>query len=218
MEFAPGLEREYGMIRIVNGSDKLIIVLHEIYGINRHMEQVCMEFAAQGYDVLCPDMLDRSGPFPYEREEAAYRYFMGKVGFEKPAEKIIQLAAGARGNYNRVFIVGFSAGASVAWLCSAKYAELEGVVGYYGSRIRNYMDVTPLVPVLLLFASEEKSFDAFELAHVLEVKKNTAAFVLDGRHGFADPYSLNYNENSAGIAERMADGFLMNPKGVCKSY
>ncbi|MEC1241949.1 dienelactone hydrolase family protein, partial [Bacillus paralicheniformis] len=37
------------MIHIQNKSDTAVIVLHEIYGINRHMHEVCRLIAEQGF-------------------------------------------------------------------------------------------------------------------------------------------------------------------------
>jgi dienelactone hydrolase len=36
----------------------LIVVLHEIYGINDHITKTCQDLADSGYDVVCPDLLD----------------------------------------------------------------------------------------------------------------------------------------------------------------
>ena len=68
-------------MRIVNNSDSAIIVLHEIYGINEHIKNVCIGFSAKGYDVICPNLINRREPFDYESQEEAYNYFMNNIGF-----------------------------------------------------------------------------------------------------------------------------------------
>ncbi|BCE10035.1 dienelactone hydrolase family protein [Bacillus paralicheniformis] len=62
------------MIHIQNKSDTAVIVLHEIYGINRHMHDVCQLIAEQGFDVICPNLLNRDQPFEYAEEKAAYLF------------------------------------------------------------------------------------------------------------------------------------------------
>ncbi|HVI40046.1 MAG TPA: dienelactone hydrolase family protein [Anaerovoracaceae bacterium] len=61
------------MLTYQNSSDTLIVVLHEIYGINDHIAGVCQSLADSGYDVLCPDLLDGKPHYGYEREEGFNR-------------------------------------------------------------------------------------------------------------------------------------------------
>lgn len=87
-----------------------------------------------------------------------------------------------RNEYNRIYVLGYSVGATTAWLCSEE--KCDGVIGYYGSRIRNYLETNPKCPVLLFFPQQEKSF-------------NVHAKKFAGNHGFADPYSINFCEESS---------------------
>ena len=61
------------MLNFRNNSDTLIVVLHEIYGINDHITKTCQELADSGYDVVCPDLLDGKPFFDYAREEDAFQ-------------------------------------------------------------------------------------------------------------------------------------------------
>lgn len=57
------------MLTYKNHSDTLIIVLHEMYGINGHIAGVCKDLADLGLDVVCPDLLDGKSAYDYAREE-----------------------------------------------------------------------------------------------------------------------------------------------------
>ena len=37
-----------------------LVVVQEIFGVNRHMRRVCDDYAAQGYAVVCPALFDRA--------------------------------------------------------------------------------------------------------------------------------------------------------------
>lgn len=204
-----------------NHSDTLIVVLHEIYGINDHIAGVCKSLADMGYDVICPDLLDDKPPFDYVREEEAYLYFMNFVGMELSVKKVTFLLRQEENAYRQIFLLGYSVGATIAWLCSGDSAKcsdifpycgsvhkLSGVIGCYGSRIRDYTQLIPRCPVLLLFPEEEKSFDPHVLQAELSKKEMTAVHILKGKHGFADPYSPHYNEASAREAERITKEFI----------
>ncbi|WP_429715178.1 hypothetical protein [Bacillus rhizoplanae] len=40
-----------------------LLLLHEIYGINQHMEYVIHTFSSSTIDVICPNLLQRSSSF-----------------------------------------------------------------------------------------------------------------------------------------------------------
>ncbi|WP_040412280.1 dienelactone hydrolase family protein [Desulfosporosinus sp. OT] len=48
--------------------ESAIIVLHEIYGINPHIQWVCEHYSDAGYHVICPDFIKPElGYFEYNR-------------------------------------------------------------------------------------------------------------------------------------------------------
>jgi dienelactone hydrolase len=47
------------MFRIDNQSDTAVVLIHEIYGINSHMRDVGQLLAQYGFDVCCPNLLER---------------------------------------------------------------------------------------------------------------------------------------------------------------
>jgi len=189
-------------------SEAVIIVVHEIYGVNLHIEEVCKSLFKAGYDVICPDLLGQAEAFEYSQEDEAYRSFISNIGFSKASDIMTKLVVEVKGNYQKVFIVGFSVGATIAWLCSDK-ESVSGVVGYYGSRIRDFLDVVPLCPTILFFPQEEQSFDVDKLISSLEEKK-IPAYKFNSYHGFSNPYSTNYHSESSKNSYNTMIDFLMN--------
>ncbi|HEX3032871.1 MAG TPA: dienelactone hydrolase family protein, partial [Bacillota bacterium] len=90
------------------------------------------------------------------------------------------------------------------------------VVGFYGSRIRDYLEVSPQCPVLLILPDQEKSFAVESLVEELKLVETVEILVLPGRHGFANRCAKDYSKDSSVIAqkrmveffERESDGFL----------
>jgi dienelactone hydrolase len=197
------------MLNIQKKSDTVIIVIHEIYGLNQHMQGYCELLSSQGFDVICPDLLERERPFDYSQEDAAYRHFMENVGFMDASYKIKDILSDIKDEYQKIFILGFSAGATVAWLSSEEEC-VDGIVGYYGSRIRNYAELAPRCPALLFFPQEEPSFNVDELISALE-SKNVEVHKYMGEHGFSDPYHSKYHAESAQVAvSKMMKFFMVN--------
>ncbi|EKF35865.1 dienelactone hydrolase family protein [Bacillus xiamenensis] len=169
----------------------VIILIHEIYGINDHMETTIKHFERAGFEVYCPELLGPIKPFGRDSEGDAYRYFMKEVGFDRSVDKVLHLARELKAKDKSVslFALGFSVGATVAWLCSRYDGLFTGVIGFYGSRIRDYMTISPKCETLLFFPTIENAFKPREIVSVLEKKKGVHVMMVEGRHGFANPYS-----------------------------
>lgn len=193
------------MLTYKSGSDTAIIALHEIYGVNRHMLDVCEDYHARGYDVYCPNLLIRESPFSYDEHEAAYASFMANAGFGV-ASSVCSLVASIRSSYARIFLVGYSVGATVAWLVAGT-ASCNGIVCHYGTRIRDYADSRPLCPALLLNARGDKSFPE-DVAMALSGAPGITVETLEGGHGFCDRHAATYNPVSAESARRLAGAFI----------
>ena len=194
-------------MKIINNHDSVIIVLHEIYGINQHIQMVCEKFSMKGYDIICPNLIELTEPFNYDLEEEAYQYFMDNVGFDSAVQQVKQVIVQAKKQYKSIYLLGYSIGATIAWLCSGEENMCNGIIGYYGSRIRDYMNINPKCPVLLIFPTEENSFNVEDLVNSLK-KRNVNVYMLNGKHGFSNPFSKNYCAQPFERAEKLVDSFL----------
>ena len=183
------------MVELKQNSSQCVIILHEIYGINHHIKHYADVLFREGFDVYVPDLLQRGTPFSYEEEEVAYENFITNVGFEKAHDQVNTLISHLSEVYSHIRIIGFSVGATVAWLCS-EHPSVHKVVGFYGSRIRQYTHVMPRAETILLFGEQEKSFNPFDLKMRLSAYSNVLVNIVEGEHGFADPYSTKYNEHA----------------------
>ncbi len=72
----------------------------------------CQKFKNAGFDVFCPDMIGRQ-PFPYEESQKVYNHFMKTVGFDQ-SEAISGIITQLKERYEKVTLVGFSVGATLA--------------------------------------------------------------------------------------------------------
>lgn len=197
-------EKTDGIYHVGSGAEDAVILLHEIYGVNGHMRDTAVWLAAQGLAVYCPDLLGVA--YGYDREAVAYEHYM-RMGFAAAAEEAAVRAGRIAGRHRRIYLVGYSAGATVAWLLSGREG-FAGAVGYYGSRIRDCSDLVPACPVLLFFPHREEVFSVPALAEKLAVKDGVRVRVLPGRHGFADRRSPRYDAAAAREADAMTVAFL----------
>lgn len=57
------------MREATNKPKRLLLVLHEIYGINKHITDVCRCFSNDHVEGICPNVLGRKIPFAYDEEK-----------------------------------------------------------------------------------------------------------------------------------------------------
>lgn len=173
----------------VNPSDKAVILLHEIYGVNDFIKLTADRYARMGFQVFIHDMLHGQS-FSYDQADEAYQYFNQNIGFDayKNVEVLIK---NLKKKFRVVILAGFSVGATVAWRC-CRNLLCDGIICHYGSRIRDYSEMTPTCPVLAVFA-EQDSFDVHILAKSIDRSPMVHILRIDGPHGFMDPYSSAYD-------------------------
>lgn len=167
-----------------------VFILHEIYGVNEFIKRQAEVYRNANTTVECISLYSVDRIFSYEQEQQAYEYFINEIGFDAPLEKLTEKILEARTYYDEVLLIGFSVGATLAWRLSTQ--PLQGIVCVYGSRIRQYLDVTPSCPTLVIFPSHEKSFNVHELKEALDTLPSVHTRQYLGRHGFMDCNNSNY--------------------------
>lgn len=171
-----------------------IFILHEIYGVNDFIKMQAEAYSNGNTTVECSSLYLDNRIFPYEQEQQAYEYFINEVGFDAPLERLTEKILEASAHYDEVLLIGFSVGATLAWRLSE--LPLQGVVCVYGSRIRQYLDVNPSCPTLVILPSHEKSFNVHELKETLDTFPAVHTRQYLGQHGFMDSNNPNYNYGS----------------------
>lgn len=184
---------------------KALILLHEIYGINDFIKDECHHFEEEGFCIICPQLTERPF-FSYVEEATAYESFMVHKGLDRYNE-ILELITLLKETYDKVYVLGFSVGATIAWRC-CESGDCDGVVAVYGSRIRDYLTLVPQCPTLLLFAGQD-SFPVAEIVKKLSTKEKTKVYAFDAGHGFMDLFSNKGNKEVKEEAQKMIDHFLL---------
>lgn len=203
------------MLKFINNSETAVLVIHEIYGINENIKLKCNDLCKKGYDVFCPNLLNRDYYYDYNKEDEAYINFIQSIGIKKSAELIETILKELRKEYKYLYIVGYSIGATISWLCS-EYGYCDGIICYYGSRIRDFLTINPRCPTALFFAEVEESFDVEELIGILRTKQNVEVVnMYNGKHGFADQFSERFNLESYQRSYEDMIKFIEKVKSKC---
>lgn len=155
-----------------------VIILHEVYGITDNLLKLSLELEMNGYNVVLPSLY--SDNYVGTNEEYSYKKFFTEVGIDEGLS-LLEKIIGENVNSN-IIIIGFSIGATLAWLKSTD-KRVKMIIGFYGSRIRHYKNIIPTVPVRLFFC-DEKSFDVNSQIRELQEKNNIKIEKISGEHGF----------------------------------
>ncbi|KJL05851.1 MULTISPECIES: dienelactone hydrolase family protein [Priestia] len=189
--------------------NKAILLIHEIYGVNDHMKFVKQELSKLEADIICPNLLSKDVSYSYEEEGMAYQNFVQNIGMDEGSRQITNMLIQLKQEYEEVGIMGFSVGATLSWLCSENNL-CNFVIGCYGSRIRDYVNRSPVCPTLLIFPTKEEAFDVDYLINSLKQKREPLLEVkkFHGFHGFMNPFSQTFNKESADQAFQSISDFL----------
>ncbi|HEY5338589.1 MAG TPA: dienelactone hydrolase family protein, partial [Rhizomicrobium sp.] len=142
-----------------------IVVIQEIFGVNKVMRDLTDGFAARGYFALCPDLFWRMQPNIQltDKTDAEWKQafdwmnkFDPKTGVEDIQATITQLR-GMEGCNGKVGAVGYCLGGLLAYLAAAR-TNADASVGYYGVNIQTMLGEAANIkkPLMLHVAGKDQ--------------------------------------------------------------
>lgn len=203
-----------------------IVVLQEIFGVNRVMRETCDAWAAKGYIAICPDLFWRLEPgvditdqTPEEWKQALdlMNRFDQAAGMKDIAATIDHIRADGDCT-GRVGCVGFCLGGRLAFM-TAEQTDIDGSVSYYGVGLENLLDDAGKIshPVLLHIAGKDSFSSPAALQATQDGLKDhplvTIELYPDCDHAFARPGGEHWNSAEAGIANSRTAEFFKNTIG-----
>src|SRR3546814_3624241 len=121
-----------------------VVVVQEIFGVNKHVRGVADGFAKDGYLAVAPAMFDRVTPrieLGYDKDDVAQgREIRSKITWDA-ALADVAAALGFVAGAGKAAVVGYCWGGSVAWLAACRH-NLAAAVCYYGGNIHECRNET----------------------------------------------------------------------------
>ncbi|NHN85682.1 dienelactone hydrolase family protein [Acetobacter musti] len=192
-----------------------LVVVQEIFGVNRHMRQIADTFASQGFSVLTPALFDR-----VERDaELGYTQDDVKKGLALRAEiplkdTLADLRACAEhfrrhAPHRKVGIIGFCWGGTLAWDAATQTHDFSVAVSWYGGGIAAHKDAVPHCPVQLHFGGQDSSIPHMDVAAIRTAHPELDIYVYDDAgHGFGNSDRSSFNEAANRLAWERSVAFL----------
>ena len=135
--------------RPARDASPVIVVLHEVFGVNADLRATCDELAAEGFIAICPELFWRREPHvdlsirsksDWEKGLALYKAFDVDAGV-RDVEAIITAARTLAGASGRVGVMGFCLGGLLTFLAAAR-TQVDAAVAFHGGRTEEFLDET----------------------------------------------------------------------------
>jgi carboxymethylenebutenolidase len=187
-------------------ADRALVVVQEIFGVNRHMRNVADAFAAEGYAVIAPALFDRVGPgieLGYDPADVARgRELRGKIDDGLTVLDILAAAAALPRGVKRG-IVGYCWGGTVAWHGATRTSAFSAASGWYGGGVAASKDALARCPVQLHFGETDASIPMTDVEAVRAAQPGVEVHVYPGAgHGFACDERGSYSAKDAALAQK----------------
>lgn len=189
-----------------------LVVIQEIFGVNRHIRQLADSYAAAGYLTLAPALFDRIEPgleYGYDSKGIATgRSGKEKVGNEKALADIGAAVNWLAGEGLPVAAVGFCWGGLLAWLAAARL-PLAGAAAFYGGGIEKVAAANPpKAPIQLHYGLKDGYIDEAARAAARAAAPAAEYFEYPADHGFCCDERGSHHAESAALGRVRVLDFL----------
>lgn len=193
-----------------------LVIVQEIFGVNRHIRGVADGFAKDGYLAVAPAMFDRVErgiELGYDKDDVATgRAIRTKIAWDD-AMNDVKAALGFLAGAGKVGVIGYCWGGSVAWLAACRLNPAAAVC-YYGGNIHDCRNEKPSCPVQFHFGEEDAAIPMDHVKAIAEANPKQEQFTYPGAgHGFNCEMRGSYHPESAALARERTLAFLARTIG-----
>lgn len=204
-----------------SGKGAGVLVIQEIFGVNKVMRQISDDLAAQGYFALCPDIFWRQEPGVQLTDQTdaewarAFEFFKGfdeTKGVSDLKASLTHLR-GIKGCNGKAGTVGYCLGGRLVYLMAAR-SDANCNVSFYGVGIENNLDEAKNIkkPTVLHIAEKDSYVPPEAQAKIkaaLQDHSHVTIHTYAGQeHAFARTGGKHYDKASADLANKRSAEFF----------
>ena len=183
-----------------------VIVIQEIFGIDRHVRADVERWAKMGYEAIAPAMFDRREPdFHAEHDDDGIKAGIAHA-IGTPREQAMGDIAACRdfllSRGAKVCVVGYCYGGSLAWLAAGNVDGLSAASSYYGSMVQANAALPLKCPTIVHLGRTDHGIPADEVAAAVGAHHpKVPVYIYEGAgHGFNNESPERYNAEAADLA------------------
>ncbi len=194
-----------------------LVLIQEIFGVTEHIQELCDEYAADGYEVLSPAVFDREHPgFKAGYNDEQFNRAIELARKVHPFDLSIadtQTCVDALKDKGPVFITGYCYGGTVSYVAAAQVEGLAAASGYYGGHIMPFISQRPKCPLMLHFGRFDESIPMVTVEAIAAAHPDVTVHVYEAGHGFNSDRRKDYHEPSAALARERTLALLRSCGG-----
>ena len=202
-------------------SAPVVIVLHEVFGINDDVRKSCRELADRGFLALCPDLFWRVAPgfslsiwgeADLPRVNELYRAFDRDQAATDIAE-VMTFARSMPGSNGRAGLMGYCMGGLMAFLTTARHGA-DATVVYYPGEAELYLGEAHSVstPMIVHLGEQDEYISPgaqMAIREAFAANPSVTVYSYPGcSHAFARHSGDHYDAGAAALANGRTWGFL----------
>ncbi|MCX7556879.1 dienelactone hydrolase family protein [Xanthomonadaceae bacterium JHOS43] len=176
-----------------------IVVVQEIFGVNRHIRSVVDRFAAHGFIAIAPCLFDHFGAgIELDYDEAGIangRERVAELGFDRAVVDVEAAAKSLSGSVDKVGVVGYCWGGTIAFLANTRLGL--PAASYYGGRTVPFLHERPRAPLMLHFGERDPLIPPEHIQAHRDALAGAHIHVYDAGHGFNCDQRADYDESAA---------------------
>lgn len=204
----------------LGGPAGVVVVLHEVFGINHDMRETCHELANAGFLAICPDLFWRqernvdlsvSSEPDWQRGLALYTAYDVDKGVSDVISTVAH--AGLLHPGLRAGVMGFCLGGLLAFLTAAR-SRVDAAVAYHGGRTEEFLDEADDIrsPLQMHLAERDEFIDASARTRIVAAVKDLKGVEIhsypDCHHAFSRHDGQHYDADAALLSRRRTLDFL----------
>ncbi len=195
-----------------------LVVMQEIFGVNRHIRATADRFAESGLLVLAPAAFDRIEPgieLTYQEDGIARgRELKAKVPYDQATEDVAACVDWLKRQGLKVGVIGFCWGGDLAFL-SARLPGVSASVAFYGGGIGNLAaDNPPRAPLQMHFGLEDAAIPESARQKAYAAAPEAEVFEYPAGHGFCCDERGSYHAEAAAASWERARAFFARHLGA----
>jgi carboxymethylenebutenolidase len=209
-----------------SGKGPGIVLIQEIFGVNKVMRDLADGFAAQGYAVLCPDLFWRQEPgiditdqskAEWDKAFSLYQGFNVEKGVDDLKATLASLRKHPACN-GKSGSVGYCLGGKLAYLMATR-SDSDANVGYYGVGIEGALEEARNIkkPLMLHVAGKDQFCPPEAQAKIKAGLKGNAHVTIHDYaqqdHAFARIGGEHYDKAAADLANQRTAEFFKKHLG-----
>ncbi|MBL4721992.1 MAG: dienelactone hydrolase family protein [Alphaproteobacteria bacterium] len=193
-----------------------IVVIQEIFGVNKHIREVTDSYAADGYLAISPAVFDRQKTgveLGYEGDDiVAGRDLKDSASYDD-AVKDLEAAVAAVKSAGKVGTVGYCWGGTLSFLSGTRIDDVSASVVYYGGQIIPFKNEKMNAASLMHFGERDAGIPLDDVDAIKAAQPDSDVNVYPADHGFNCDHRGSYDEASCKLARERTNAFFAKHVG-----